>query len=98
MRTVIYAILFSLGTVLGVVLLSLAIVFFTTGCDQVSNEPATPVRRTAMIYLDGNLIAEGEVESYTRSSYGVGILIIDGKKYETHYSNCVVITDISKGE
>lgn len=98
MRTVIHAILFSLGTVLGVVLLSLPLVFFTTGCDQANNEPENPARRTAMIYLDGNLIAEGEVESYTRSSYGICFLTIDGKKYETHHSNCVVIADILKGE
>lgn len=53
---------------------------------------------TAMIYLDGNLIAEGKVEKCRGWSYGSWSVTIDGVTYETHSSNVVIITDISKGE
>lgn len=56
------------------------------------------VGKTAMIYLDGNLIAEGKVETCRGWSYGSWSVTIDGVTYETHSSNVVIITDISKGE
>lgn len=54
--------------------------------------------KTAMIYLDGNLIAEGKLEKYSGFSTGCCVLTIDGKSYQTHSCNFVIITDISKGE
>ena len=54
--------------------------------------------KTAIIYLNGNLIAEGKVEKCTGYSYGNRSVTIDGVTYETHSSNIVIITDISKGE
>lgn len=54
--------------------------------------------KTAMIYLDGNLIAEGKLEKYRGYSAGVCVLTINGKSYQTHSCNFVIITDISKGE
>ena len=54
--------------------------------------------KTAMIYLDGNLIAEGKVEKSMAHSSGTWSVTIDGVTYETHSSNVVIITDISKGE
>lgn len=54
--------------------------------------------KTAMIYLDGNLIAEGKVEKCRGWSYGSWSVTIDGVTYETHSSNVVIITDTSKGE
>ena len=54
--------------------------------------------KTAMIYLGGNLIAEGKLEKYTGFSTGCCVLTIDGKSYQTHSCNFVIITDISKGE
>ena len=54
--------------------------------------------KTAMIYLDGNLVAEGKVEKCHGSSYGSWSMTIDGVTYETHCSNVVIITDNSKGE
>ena len=54
--------------------------------------------KTAIIYLDGNLIAEGKVEKCRGWSYGSWSVTIDGVTYETHSSNVVIITDISKGE
>lgn len=54
--------------------------------------------KTAMIYLDGNLIAEGKVEKCMGYSFGHWSVTIDGVTYETHSSNVVIITDISKGE
>ena len=56
------------------------------------------VGKTAMIYLNGNLIAEGKVEKCRGWSYGSWSVTIDGVIYETHSSNIVIITDISKGE
>lgn len=56
------------------------------------------VGKTAMIYLGGNLIAEGKLEKYQGWSYGSWSVTIDGVTYETHSSNVVIITDISKGE
>lgn len=54
------------------------------------------VGKTAIIYLDGNLIAEGEVEK-CHGINGSWTVVIDGVTYETHSSNVVIITDISKG-
>ena len=54
--------------------------------------------RTAMIYLDGNLIVEGKVEKCRGWSYGSWSVTIDGVTYDTHSSNVVIITDNSKGE
>ena len=54
--------------------------------------------KTAMIYLNGNLIAEGKIEKCRGWSYGSWSVTIDGVTYETHSSNVVIITDISKGE
>lgn len=56
------------------------------------------VGKTAIIYLDGNLIAEGKVEKCMGYSYGSWEVTIDGVNYKTHNSNIVIITDISKGE
>ena len=56
------------------------------------------VGKTAIIYLDGNLIAEGKLEKYMGFSTGCCVLTIDGKSYQTHSCNFVIITDISKGE
>lgn len=56
------------------------------------------VGMTAMIYLDGNLIAEGKVERCQGWSSGHWGVTIDGVTYETHSSNVVLITDNSKGE
>lgn len=56
------------------------------------------VGKTAIIYLDGNLIAEGKVEKCMGYTYGSWKVTIDGVTYETHSSNVVIITDISKGE
>ena len=56
------------------------------------------VGKTAIIYLDGNLIAEGKLEKYSGFSTGCCVLTIDGKSYQTHSCNFVIITDISKGE
>ena len=53
--------------------------------------------KTAMIYLDGNLIAEGKVEKCRGWSYGTWSVTIDGMTYDTHSSNVVIITDNSKG-
>ena len=55
------------------------------------------VGKPAIIYLDGNLIAEGEVEK-CHGINGSWTVTIDGVTYETHSSNVVIITDISKGE
>lgn len=76
-----------------VVLCVLALGLGLTGCgdEYYSN-------KTAMIYLDGNLIAEGKVEKCRGSSYGTWSVTIDGVTYDTHSSNVVIITDISKGE
>lgn len=54
--------------------------------------------KTAIISLDGNLIAEGKVEKCMGYSNGSCSVTIDGVAYETHNSNVVIITDISKGE
>lgn len=56
------------------------------------------VGTTAIIYLDGHLIAEGKVEKCRGWSYGSWSVTIDGVTYETHSSNVVIITDILKGE
>lgn len=53
---------------------------------------------TAIIYLDGNLIAEGPVERELQYSNGIYVITIDGMSYKTHASNIVIIKDISKGE
>lgn len=54
--------------------------------------------KTAIISLDGNLIAEGKLERYVGYSHGICILTIDGKSYQTHSCNFVIITDIERGE
>ena len=54
--------------------------------------------KTAIIYLNGNLIAEGKLEKYVGYSHGICILTIDGKSYQTHSCNFVIITDIERGE
>ena len=54
--------------------------------------------KTAIVCLNGNLIAEGKLEKYIGYSNGACVLTIDGKSYQTHSCNFVVITDISKGE
>lgn len=54
--------------------------------------------KTAIVCLNGNLIAEGKLEKYIGYSNGICILTIDGKSYQTHSCNFVVITDILKGE
>lgn len=54
--------------------------------------------KTAIIYLDGNLIAEGKVEKCIGWSSGNWEVTINGVTYETHSSNVVIIIDNSKGE
>lgn len=54
--------------------------------------------KTAIVCLNGNLIAEGKLEEYVVYSNGICLLTIDGKSYKTHSCNFVIITDISKGE
>ena len=50
------------------------------------------VGKTAIVYLDGNLIAEGKLEKYSGFSTGCCVLTIDGKSYQTHSCNFVIIT------
>ena len=71
------------------------------GCDNEKYEELQKeyyAGKTAIIYLDGNLIAEGKLEKYVGYSTGACVLTIDGKSYQTHSCNFVIITDNSKGE
>lgn len=77
------------------VLCVLMLGFGLVGCGDEYDEYY--VGKIAIIYLDGNLIAEGTVENCMGYSYGNRSVTIDGVTYETHSSNIVIITDISKG-
>ena len=82
------------------VLCTLMLGFGLVGCGDEEYEELQKeyyAGKTAIIYLDGNLIAEGKLEKYVGYSTGACVLTIDGKSYQTHSCNFVIITDISKG-